>query len=169
MLRPRVVGVLDEDRPPPKAGMLTLFSAGSSFDVPEGSWMPPTKPGKPVQIGVRHVEIVDAEPPEPALHRVPAIRELLVLLRVETPAGLGEREASHHLLGGASIRLSHGSGGIVLGDSLLVEGEDGQADGDEGCHGKDRHQGAQEVARAALEGSLPLFATGFVLQAGLQE
>jgi hypothetical protein len=47
-------GVLSEDRPPPKAGLFTLLSAGSNYDVPEGSWMPPAKPGKRVQIGVQH-------------------------------------------------------------------------------------------------------------------
>lgn len=47
-------GVMSEDVPRPKAGLFTLFSAGSEHDVPEGSWMPPAKPGRPVQIGIRH-------------------------------------------------------------------------------------------------------------------
>ena len=47
-------GVLSEHVPPPKSSFLNLFSSGSSFAVPEASWLPPAKPGRPVQIGVRH-------------------------------------------------------------------------------------------------------------------
>lgn len=47
-------GVMSEDVPPPKGGLFTLFSAGSGYAVPEGSWLPPARPGRPVQIGVRH-------------------------------------------------------------------------------------------------------------------
>lgn len=47
-------GVMSEDVPPPRGGLFSLFSSRSGFEVPEATWFPPDRPGKPVQIGVRH-------------------------------------------------------------------------------------------------------------------
>lgn len=47
-------GVLTDDLPPARSPWSVLLSSGSAHDVPEGSWLPPAKPGRPVQIGVSH-------------------------------------------------------------------------------------------------------------------
>ena len=49
-----VPGVLSENVPPPKSSFFSLLSSGSNFAVPEGSWLPPAKESRPVQVGVRH-------------------------------------------------------------------------------------------------------------------
>ena len=82
----------------------------------------------------------------------------------------------NHLLCSTRIGFRQGRGGILirlqcicLGNTLLVESEDGQAHRHDRRHGEDHHQGSQEVARTPLQGCLLCLAFCFECQTGLKE